>query len=92
MGTKRGKEEGSFVRETRRQAIDSYRDLVQDLRPWQASAPKLPPKKPEEPEAVTPQPEPPPFSDAASREPARAKRSPARSLVRPWRAASRGAA
>ena len=39
MGTKRGKEEGSFVRETRRQAIDFYRDLVQDLRPWQASAP-----------------------------------------------------
>jgi hypothetical protein len=69
MGTKRGKEEGSFVRETRRQAIEFYRDLVQDLRPWQATAPKLPPEAPEEPEADTaPQPEPPAFS-AASREP-----------------------
>jgi hypothetical protein len=69
MGTKRGKEEGSFVRETRRQAIDFYRDLVQDLRSWQASAPKLPPEEPEEPEAgMAPQPEPPAFS-AASREP-----------------------
>jgi hypothetical protein len=69
MGTKRGKEEGSFVRETRRQGIDFYRDLVQDLRPWQASAPKLPPEALEEAEAdEAPQPEPPAFS-AASREP-----------------------
>jgi hypothetical protein len=79
MGTKRGKEEGSFVRETRRQAIDFYRDLVQDLRPWQASAPKLPPsEEEEEPEAVTPpQPEPPPFSAAASREPGEGEEQPA---------------
>jgi hypothetical protein len=78
MGTKRGKEEGSFVRETRRQAIDFYRDLVQDLKPWQASAPKLPPEEQEQPEAVTPpQPEPPPFSDAASREPGEGEEQPA---------------
>ncbi|HEU0019330.1 MAG TPA: hypothetical protein VFQ14_03465 [Thermoleophilaceae bacterium] len=36
MGAKRGKDAGSFVRETRTQAIDFYRDLVQDLRKWQA--------------------------------------------------------
>lgn len=76
MGTKRGKEEGSFVRETRNQAIDFYRDLVQDLRSRQASAPKLPR---EEPEAVSPppQPEPPPFSDAVSREPGEGEEQPA---------------
>ena len=38
---KRGKAEGSFVRETRVQTFDFYRDLVQDLKPWQARAPKL---------------------------------------------------
>ena len=60
MGTKRGKGEKSFVLETRQQAVDFYRRIVQDLRSWQPSAPKLP----EEPEAVpaTPEPEPPPFS------------------------------
>lgn len=41
MGQKRGKEEGSFVRETRLQTFDFYRDLVQNLKPWQARAPKL---------------------------------------------------
>jgi hypothetical protein len=67
MGTKRGKEEGSFVRETRQQAIGFYRDLVQDLRAWQASAPKLPPE--ERADAPSqPQPEPPPFSQSGARE------------------------
>ena len=42
MGTKRGKGERSFVLETRQQAIDFYRELVQNLRPWRAAAPKLP--------------------------------------------------
>lgn len=42
MGKKRGKNEGSFVRETRGQAIAFYRDLVQDLKPWRASAPRMP--------------------------------------------------
>jgi hypothetical protein len=59
------------VRETRRQAIDFYRDLVQDLKPWQPSAPKLPAEEPEA--AEPPQPEPPPFSDEGSREPGEAK-------------------
>lgn len=41
MGTKNGKDAGSFVRETRRQGIDFYGKVVQDLREWQAPAPKL---------------------------------------------------
>ena len=76
MGTKRGKEEGSFVRETRRQAIDFYGGLVQDLKAWQAPAPKLPPEEArEEPEEA--QPEPPPFSDAPpERDPGEGRTSP----------------
>jgi hypothetical protein len=60
MGTKRGKGERSFVTETRKQTVDFYRALVQNLRAWQPPAPKLP----DEPEAVpeTPTPEPPPFT------------------------------
>ena len=38
-GWKRGKGEGSFVRETRGQTFSFYRDLVQDLKSWQARAP-----------------------------------------------------
>jgi hypothetical protein len=66
MGTKRGKGERSFVLETRRQAIDFYRELVQNLRPWRASAPRLP----EEDDDVsrTPHPQPPAFSSADARE------------------------
>jgi hypothetical protein len=41
MGQKRGRVEGSFVRETSAQAVEFYRDLVQNLKPWQAPAPKL---------------------------------------------------
>jgi hypothetical protein len=41
MGQKRGRGEGSFVRETSAQAVEFYRDLVQNLKPWQAPAPKL---------------------------------------------------
>lgn len=48
MGTKRGRGQGSFVRETRQQAVDFYRQVVQNLRAWQPSPPKLP----EEPAAV----------------------------------------
>ncbi|MDX6671983.1 MAG: hypothetical protein QOI91_2346 [Solirubrobacteraceae bacterium] len=68
MGTKRGKEEGSFVRVTRKQAIDFYRDIVQGLRAWQPPAPQLPPEAP----APTPspaRPEPPPFSSPEERDP-----------------------
>jgi hypothetical protein len=41
MGQKRGRGEGSFVRDTSTQVIEFYRDLVQDLKPWQAPAPKV---------------------------------------------------
>jgi hypothetical protein len=41
MGNKRGRAEGSFVRETSAQAVAFYRDIVQGLKPWQAKAPQL---------------------------------------------------
>jgi hypothetical protein len=41
MGQKRGKTEGSFVRETRAQTFDFYREILQQLKPWQARPPKL---------------------------------------------------
>jgi hypothetical protein len=66
MGTKRGKGEKSFVLETRRQAVGFYRGIVQDLRAWQPSAPKLPAERDEVPEEPTA--EPPPFSAADERE------------------------
>jgi hypothetical protein len=67
MGQKRGKEEGSFVRETRTQTFDFYRDIVQQLKAWQARPPRLRGTGAEEvPEA--PSPEPPRFEDSAIRE------------------------
>jgi hypothetical protein len=42
MGQKRGRDEGSFVRETTTQTFVFYRDIVQNLRAWQATAPQLP--------------------------------------------------
>ena len=41
MGQKRGRAEGSFVRETSAQTVAFYRDIVQNLKAWQAPAPKL---------------------------------------------------
>ena len=41
MGQKRGKSEGSFVADTSTQAFDFYGDLVQELKPWSARAPRL---------------------------------------------------
>lgn len=41
MGQKRGRTEGSFVRETRAQAVTFYRDLVQNLKAWQARPPQI---------------------------------------------------
>lgn len=41
MGSKRGRGDDSFVSVTQRQLIDFYRDLVQNLRPWAARAPRL---------------------------------------------------
>ena len=42
MGQKRGKGAGSFVLETQQQSVDFYRLVVQRLRSWTATAPKLP--------------------------------------------------
>lgn len=42
MGQKRGRAEGSFVRETRAQAVTFYRDLVQSLKAWQVRPPQIP--------------------------------------------------
>jgi hypothetical protein len=41
MGQKRGRDEGSFVRDTAAQTVGFYRDIVQNLKAWQAPAPKL---------------------------------------------------
>jgi hypothetical protein len=42
LGTKRGRGERSFVLETRRQVVSFYGELVENLKGWQARAPKLP--------------------------------------------------
>jgi hypothetical protein len=41
MGLKRGIDGGSFSRETRRQTVLFYRDLIQNLKAWRPPAPKL---------------------------------------------------
>lgn len=59
MGLKRGKGQGSFVRETRRQVLDFYGTVVQGLKRWQPKPPQLPEPQGEVPR--TAQPEAPPF-------------------------------
>lgn len=76
MGQKRGKAEGSFVRETRAQTFAFYREIVQGLKSWQARPPRLRGSDGREvdedqngadlPEAPSPQP--PPFEDSSVRE------------------------
>jgi hypothetical protein len=66
LGLKNGKGQGSFVRETRRQVIDFYDDTVQNLKPWQAKAPKLPDRSTRAPE--TPQADPPRFAAVVGRD------------------------
>jgi hypothetical protein len=61
MGTKRGKAEGSFVRFCRAQTFDFYRDYVQDLKAWQARAPKLREEPPHDAVPDIPTAQPPPF-------------------------------
>jgi hypothetical protein len=41
LGQKKGKAQGSFVRETSAQTIAFYRDLVQNLKAWQPPAPRV---------------------------------------------------
>lgn len=80
MGTKRGKGERSFVRDTRQQAVGFYREIVQDLRVWQPSAPKLPAEP--APALTPPSPSPPPFAAEGARDPGEAK--PPASLRSPF--------
>ncbi|MEX1142456.1 MAG: hypothetical protein WD993_03650 [Thermoleophilaceae bacterium] len=54
MGTKRGKARGSFVGDTRQQAFDFYREIVQTLKAWQPRAPRLVPHEVESEDAVHP--------------------------------------
>lgn len=68
MGQKRGKGEGSFVSETRAQTFDFYRDLVQNLKAWQATAPKLRDEPSADEIPMTPQDDPPPFVASDHRE------------------------
>jgi hypothetical protein len=70
MGQKRGKAEGSFVRETRAQTFDFYRDLVPTLKPWQPRARRLR-EQPAHDFQTTPQTFPPPFA-AVDRDPGEA--------------------
>lgn len=42
LGTKRGKGAGSFVGDTKQQALDFYRGIVQHVRPWTPRPPRLP--------------------------------------------------
>jgi hypothetical protein len=65
-GQKRGRGTGSFVSETRAQVFDFYRSIMQELRLWQAKAPRLPEVPDPVPEA--PAPDPPPFVAADARE------------------------
>lgn len=78
MGKKRGKAEGSFVRETRTQTFSFYRDLVQDLKAWQARAPKLREESESSTESDPPSPDPPPAGALDRREPGEADDPPAR--------------
>jgi hypothetical protein len=66
LGLKSGRGQGSFVRETRGRVVDFYGEIVQNLKPWLAKAPKLPELPVRVPE--TPQPEPPPFVASELRE------------------------
>jgi hypothetical protein len=68
MGQKRGRAEGSFVRDTRAQTFDFYRDIVQELRAWQPRAPRLPDELEPEELPQTPTPQPPAFIAADDRE------------------------
>lgn len=66
LGSKRGKGKGSFVADTRSQAVDFYRDIVQSISPWRAKPPRLP-SEPAEPDPPASS-DPPPFGVTAVRE------------------------
>jgi hypothetical protein len=59
LGSKRGKGLGSFVHDSRQQTLDFYQAIVQQLRVWNAPAPKLPERA--EPPSAEASSTPPPF-------------------------------
>ncbi len=61
LGTKRGKNQGSFVNESKKQALDFYREVVQGLRAWSPSAPRLPEQSADSSPLASP--DPPSFGD-----------------------------
>lgn len=69
MGQKRGRDEGSFVQQTRAQTFDFYRDLVQNLKTWQPRPPKLHETAAFTEPADAATSDPPAFSDAEQRDP-----------------------
>lgn len=71
LGTKRGKGKGSFVTDTRVQAVDFYGGIVQSISAWRAKAPRLPERSVEPEPPATP--DPPPFTDPDAREPGEAE-------------------
>jgi hypothetical protein len=56
MGEKKGKGKGSFVAVAKKQVLDFYRDVVQNLTAWQPKPPKLPPQTEEEVSEATTEP------------------------------------
>ena len=73
LGSKRGKARGSFVAETRDQAVGFYRDLIQQLTAWRPRAPRLPSDGPAATDAADPaSAEPPPFA-GGGRDPGEAR-------------------
>lgn len=62
LGGKREKGPGSFVLEAKLQTSDFYRLIVQRLRPWTATAPKLPSSLVQSVSSEEASPEPPPFT------------------------------
>ncbi|HEX7292196.1 MAG TPA: hypothetical protein VF250_13815 [Conexibacter sp.] len=74
LGTKRGKGKGSFVADTRAQAVDFYGEIVQAISPWRAKPRRLPEKAPEPDPPATP--DPPPFTDPDARETGQADEPP----------------
>jgi hypothetical protein len=66
MGLKRGKGAGSFVRETRRQVLEFYGTVVQDLKAWQPKPPQLRETQGDVPR--TAQPDPPAFAAVDERD------------------------
>lgn len=69
LGLKRGRGSGTFVGETRRQTVDFYAQIVQQVKSWQAAAPRLPREQHTADEELVAQPDPPAFSQTDARLP-----------------------